>query len=647
MILKMLMKLPASFLPKWIKEFAASAVVILCILQIAFILVQSQIASKIETAVSSIFTGTNAFINPSYISQAAAGLESAHLISCVKVRKSDQPAIFYESPKENCPSHEINEIYLNGEEKAALVKSPNGEIWEVHFRAENGELFYFTLWTMRLVLLSLSWILFSRNEWRIESIKKLEEIRVKSALDLASLASQVSHDIRSPLVALNMIINSLHSLPEEKIQIVRSAIQRINDIANQLLKRGGGGNAQASPNAKEENPTMLITTIESIVSEKRIQLRPRPHLQLKSTLETGYGLFTTVDHITLGSIISNLLNNSAEALTLENGVITIDLRSDENHSIITIQDTGRGIPPEILTKIGERGITYGKENTESGSGLGIYQARKTVVKAGGKLIVESTVGKGTTVTLWLPKILSPQWFVEKIEVGHSQTIVVLDDDQTIHQVWGRRLKTALPPSFNDKFLSFSSPISLEEWLRTNREKHVLFLIDYQFDSSSINGLDLVEKLSIARNSILVTSRFEETLIRERARALGIKILPKNLASVVPIFSIETSEKYNAVVIDDDPLVHSMWSISAKAKGKKVICFSSAEEFAETASKIDKASPLFIDVNLANGVRGEKVAEQAAALGFTEIALATGYAPHTIQAPSCVKRIVGKDPIFDT
>lgn len=48
--------------------------------------------------------------------------------------------------------------------------------------------------------------------------------------------TQVSHDIRSPLAALEMISGSINELPEEKRIIVRSAINRIRDIANSLLK---------------------------------------------------------------------------------------------------------------------------------------------------------------------------------------------------------------------------------------------------------------------------------------------------------------------------------------------------------------------------------------------------------------------------
>ena len=55
---------------------------------------------------------------------------------------------------------------------------------------------------------------------------------------LVSIASQVAHDIRSPLTALNIVIETLNKLPEDKRIIVRSATQRINDIANDLLARG-------------------------------------------------------------------------------------------------------------------------------------------------------------------------------------------------------------------------------------------------------------------------------------------------------------------------------------------------------------------------------------------------------------------------
>jgi len=471
-------------------------------------------------------------------------------------------------------------------------------------------------------------------------------IGIERKIATAEIASQVSHDIRSPLSALNMIVGTLQGLPEDKRHIIRSATQRINDIANQLLQKSKNPNDKVTSAdfVKQSHATMLVSVLDSVISEKRVQYREKMDVQIRGDLDQGYGLFASIDASELARTLSNLINNSVEALNGP-GLITVQLKSDHEFALITIQDNGKGIPAEVLTKLGERGITHGKEGSQSGSGLGVSHAQKAVEDAGGQFRIESTLGAGTKVTLAFPKAKAPWWFVEKLSIVPNQTIVSLDDDQSIHQIWNGRIKSATPPKAQIRHLSFSSTASLEDWYRSHQKENTLFLVDYEILGQSSNGLDVIERLGIAKQSVLVTSRFDEAHVRDRAKPLGVKILPKGLAPFVPISLQSPREKFAAVVIDDDILIHDMWKMAAKAAGHKVACFKHPEEFFAQAQAIHLASPLFIDVSLGEGLRGENVAEQAAVLGFTEIALATGHAAHTIQSPACVKRVVGKEPIF--
>ena len=89
----------------------------------------------------------------------------------------------------------------------------------------------------------------------------IESLKLDRINAFNELSSQVSHDIRSPLAALNMIVGSLDVLPEEKRQIIRNATQRINDIANQLLQKGKDPVSEASKKSGPSplaEPTMLV-----------------------------------------------------------------------------------------------------------------------------------------------------------------------------------------------------------------------------------------------------------------------------------------------------------------------------------------------------------------------------------------------------
>ncbi len=63
---------------------------------------------------------------------------------------------------------------------------------------------------------------------------------------------------------------------------------------------------------------------------------------------------------------------------------------------------------------------------------------------------------------------------------------------------------------------------------------VTVFLDFEFLGQQINGLDLVESLGVSKQVVLVTSHFDECQVRERAEELGVKILPKGLAPLVPI-----------------------------------------------------------------------------------------------------------------
>ncbi len=462
---------------------------------------------------------------------------------------------------------------------------------------------------------------------------------------LGRMASQVSHDIRSPLSALNMILTTLGELPEEKRMIIRNSTQRINDIANLLLQKGKDKNQVTNQNHEGE-PVMLVALLDSIVSEKRAQFRERLDVDIQSDISRGYGLFSKIDSSELARAISNTINNSVEAFKGD-GCVTISLTSENDYSIITIKDDGVGIPKHILEKLGQRGVTSGKEGTQSGSGLGVFQAKNTIEAIGGKYEIISKEDHGTSIIMKLPKANAPWWFMPKLNLKRNTTIVSLDDDSTIHQVWGERFRSELLSTLKINHITFTSIEAFEEWLPRQDFGNVCFLIDFEFLNQKGNGLDIIERNKIAEKSVLVTSRYDEKFVRSRAKQLGIKILPKGLAPFVPITAQEDKILFDAILIDDDTsLMHVIWKMAAEAQGKTIKCFSNPQDFYKSVDCIDTKSNVFIDVSLGYGVRGEEVAKSIHKLGFSKIALSTGYESTSISAPNCVKKIIGKDPVFE-
>jgi len=227
-----------------------------------------------------------------------------------------------------------------------------------------------------------------------------DTIRSQARLSaLSSLAAQVAHDIRSPLAALDTALKDVSGLPEEKRELISAAAGRIRAIADDLLEKNRRGAGELPRAAGPLAPQLLPGLIVPVIEEKRLQYRGVAGVAIETVFAAGAsGLRARVDPVEFGRLLSNLVNNSVEALE-RGGRVTVLLARRESSAELKVQDDGKGIPPELLGRLGGRGETHGKAG---GSGLGLHHARTAVESWGGSLAISSEPGKGTTVTLSLP-----------------------------------------------------------------------------------------------------------------------------------------------------------------------------------------------------------------------------------------------------
>jgi signal transduction histidine kinase len=493
----------------------------------------------------------------------------------------------------------------------------------------------------------------------LEDVLK-REMEIKNLKKITEIASQVSHDIRSPLSALSMVVGTLKEIPEEKRILIRNATQRINDIANDLLQKSHKNSPDQSSSeekfeiaSKGSDSKLAISTefipviIDMLISEKRMQFREHSGLEIEVDLKDSFGSFAQINSNELKRVISNLVNNAVEAFQNHQGRITVGVRkitAANNQKVeIFVKDNGRGIPKHILEKLGQMGVTHGKEGTQSGSGLGVYHAKKTAESFGGTFEIDSVEGKGTTIRIILPLAEPPTWFANKIDLTAKKYLISLDDDISIHQIWAGRLSSL---GFNNiEHLRFQSGETFKHYVNSNMNKlkESIFLVDFELLNQSLTGLDIIDELGIEKYSILVTSRYEESAIQDRASRLRLPILPKALAGFVPFELQQPKEVYDWVLLDDDDLVKMTWEFAAKEYNKSLKYFRTPEELYAYKAKLDFEQKIFIDSNLSHGIKGEDVARKLFAEGFKSLYLATGYAPDQFPAMDFIKAVVGKEP----
>ncbi len=337
-----------------------------------------------------------------------------------------------------------------------------------------------------------------------EVLQKASRLESELAVSKATsdLAAQVAHDIRSPLAALGAAAKD-RAIPEEQRRLMEGAVGRMQGIADDLLQRYRAPSA-ASVISKPA-VCALGGLVEQVLAEKRLQYKEKTGVKIEFTGASGE-IKALVEPKELQRLISNLVNNSVEAFDGP-GTVSVSLSAPDGRVLIEVKDNGKGIPPEILAKLGRKGETHGKAG---GNGLGLYHARTTIEGWGGSFTMKSEPGQGTAVLITLPR----------------------------------------------------------------------------------------------------------AAVQSAGRT--------------------------AVLLDDDMLVHMNWKLAAKAAGVDLKAYKIPEDFSAGIETLPKDTPIYIDSDLSNGLKGENIAKELHAKGFADLTMATGHGPEKFAHLPWLK-VTGKEP----
>jgi PAS domain S-box-containing protein len=267
---------------------------------------------------------------------------------------------------------------------------------------------------------------------------KLEEMQKHLAeaqkLDaLGQLTGGVAHDFNNILMVIS---GSLHFL--KKGASGDAKVQRAISAIETATKRGAALTSQLLTFARRQsvNP-------QSISVSDRIEA-------VREVLETGVGSAVrlvfdfedrlwpvTVDVSELETALVNLVINARDAMPL-GGAITITARNAAadvpDFVAISVADAGQGIAPDVLSKIFDPFFTT--KPVGKGTGLGLSQVHGFAHQAGGTVKVESELGKGTKVTILLPRdeigLTADRTSVA--EIGGSGTVLLVEDNPDVASV---------------------------------------------------------------------------------------------------------------------------------------------------------------------------------------------------------------------
>jgi len=234
------------------------------------------------------------------------------------------------------------------------------------------------------------------TESRRTAEKTIESERLNA---LTLLAAGVAHELGNPLNSLNIHLQLMERQArklkgkerdelQHSIEICRGEINRLDSIVTQFLRA-------IRPSRPQLQPENINIIVEEAVRFFSAEIEARD-IVVETELRSDLPLLQ-LDRAQMKQAFYNVIKNSFEAMK-RRGILRIRTDMDESHVRVSFIDTGGGMSAETLSHVFEPYYT----TKERGTGLGLLIVRRIVREHGGELAIESTEGKGLTLTIRLP-----------------------------------------------------------------------------------------------------------------------------------------------------------------------------------------------------------------------------------------------------
>ena len=264
----------------------------------------------------------------------------------------------------------------------------------------------------------LALILHDATEARQRTNEAIETERIQA---LTLLAASVAHEIGNPLNALHIhlqlmerelkklrasvtgpsigakktkpdpaaadMLDSVEKL-EQYLRVGKGEITRLDYILTQFLQAIRPSPAQRQPTNLNDVVRDTIDLLRPEIENRGITIREKLSRSLPAAL---------LDPAQIKQTLVNLIKNAIQAMT-KDGVLTVQTSTASDGVVVSVADTGGGIPQEQINRIFEPFYTTKKK----GSGLGLMIVQRIVREHNGRIDLESHVGRGTVFRLWLP-----------------------------------------------------------------------------------------------------------------------------------------------------------------------------------------------------------------------------------------------------
>jgi len=234
---------------------------------------------------------------------------------------------------------------------------------------------------------------------RQELVKNREQLAEARKLEyIGRLSATIVHDFNN---LLGVIQTGTHAA---RLVALDPDVQAALDDVFQAVDVGRSLNQKLLKHSREESPyEATIVDLNAVVTDLRPLLEGAIGANIALDVQASHEpAYVHIDQVFFGQVLVNLARNANDAMP-DGGRLTLRVTSarGDEHTELLVQDTGLGMPPEVLEHAME---PFFSTKGAGGNGVGLASVRETIERSGGTISVQSRVGEGTAFTLRLPQV---------------------------------------------------------------------------------------------------------------------------------------------------------------------------------------------------------------------------------------------------
>lgn len=427
-----------------------------------------------------------------------------------------------------------------------------------------------------------------------EKLSATRRIAEEARQAKAAFVAKVSHEFRTPLNMIIGLIDSLTETPEVYEQEIPPVLLKdleivyrnsnhlasmINDVLDLSQAETGKLQLRQEWGSLEIDINSVLTVVRPLLEKKQLDL----HLDLPADLPQAY-----YDRTRIRQVILNLVSNAARYTN--SGGITVQAGHEGRYLIVSINDTGPGIPPQDAERIFEPFYqsVNGAWRDQGGSGLGLSISRQLIELHGGQIWLDSQLGAGSTFSFKLPispasppeagpeGLVSEDWVWQERTLWpnlpalpYKQRLVLCDETGTLPAVFSRYAPE----------VEFVNTRSLAETDRVLQQSPVHAVIINTASAPKLAGLVEQARQTIPDTPLIGCVLPPQIEYALEAGAIDYLIKPVRQAHLKAALQALDKSLKRVLVVDDNPDIQQLFTrmLSSYDKDLEIVTAATGQD----------------------------------------------------------------------